>query len=63
LGIYAPMRPIFPTRWAPLGKDADYIVLDKKCNDCKKSKECECIRSIQPNEVKEKLVQMISLKK
>ena len=63
LGIYAPMRPIFPTRWAPLGKNADYIVLDKKCNDCKKSKECECIRSIQPNEVKEKLLQMISLEK
>ena len=56
IGIYAPMRPIFPARWAPLGINATYLVLDKKCNDCRRTKNCECIRAITPEEVAEKLV-------
>lgn len=54
-GIYAPMRPIHPGRWAPVGKRAAVFVLDKKCNDCRKSKDCVCIRSISPQEVAKKL--------
>jgi ADP-heptose:LPS heptosyltransferase len=56
VGIYAPMRPIFPQRWAPLGKNASYLVLDKKCDDCRKSGDCECIRAIRPEDVAEKLM-------
>jgi len=56
IGIYAPMRPIFPERWAPLGKNAGYLVLDKKCDSCRKSGDCECIRAITPHQVAEKLV-------
>jgi ADP-heptose:LPS heptosyltransferase len=56
IGLYAPMKPIHPGRWAPLGKDAHSLVLDKSCNDCKKSMDCECIRSIDPGEVAEMLV-------
>jgi ADP-heptose:LPS heptosyltransferase len=56
IGIYAPMRPIFPQRWAPLGKNADYLVLDKKCSKCRGKKECECIRSISPEDVMQKLL-------
>ena len=55
IGIYAPMRPIFPARWAPLGKHATYLVLDKKCEKCRRSSDCECIRAITPEEVAEKL--------
>ncbi|MBN2682364.1 MAG: glycosyltransferase family 9 protein [Bacteroidales bacterium] len=55
LGLYAPMRPIHPGRWAPLGKNAEYLVLEKECSKCKKSEDCECIRSISPNEVLQKL--------
>lgn len=51
IGLYAPMRPIFPKRWAPLGKNATYLVLDKTCSDCRKSMDCECIRAIRPEEV------------
>src|SRR5664280_1350728 len=43
IGIYAPMRPIFPERWAPLGKNATYLVLEKKCDDCRKTGDCKCI--------------------
>ncbi|TRZ75553.1 MAG: lipopolysaccharide heptosyltransferase family protein [Bacteroidetes bacterium] len=56
IGIYAPMRPIFPARWAPLGENATYLVLDKKCDACRKSDDCECIRAIRPEEVAEKLM-------
>jgi heptosyltransferase III len=57
LGLYAPMKPIYPKRWAPLGKYADYLVFDKEgCTDCKRSADCTCIRSIKPEEVVTKLV-------
>jgi heptosyltransferase III len=50
------MWPIFPQRWAPVGINSDYLVLDKKCNACRHSTECVCIRSITPEQVVEKLV-------
>ncbi|MEO6949110.1 MAG: glycosyltransferase family 9 protein [Ginsengibacter sp.] len=48
-GIYAPMRPIHPGRWAPVGKNAQFFVLDKDCNDCRKTEmECHCIKEVPP---------------
>jgi ADP-heptose:LPS heptosyltransferase len=55
VGIYAPMRPIFPQRWAPLGKNATYLFLDKKCEACRKTCDCTCIRAIRPEDVAHKL--------
>ena len=55
LGIYAPMRPIFPTRWAPIGKNAHFFVLNKNCNACKKSAKCICIEEINPLDIAQKL--------
>ncbi len=55
LGIYAPMRPIFPKRWAPIGKNAEFVVKDKNCTKCQHSNVCECIQSITPDVVKEKI--------
>jgi heptosyltransferase III len=57
VGLYAPMRPIFPQRWAPIGKNAAYLVIDKTCNDCRKSMDCACIRGITPESVAEKLLE------
>ncbi len=51
IGLFAPMRPIHPGRWMPLGKDAHYLVLDKECHDCKKSKDCHCIREIRSKQI------------
>jgi ADP-heptose:LPS heptosyltransferase len=56
VGLYAPMRPIFPKRWAPVGRNATYLVLDKSCSDCRKSGDCQCIRSIRPEEVLDKIL-------
>ncbi|MDP4188726.1 MAG: glycosyltransferase family 9 protein [Bacteroidota bacterium] len=56
VGLYAPMHPIDPQRWAPLGQHASYLVLAKKCNDCRKTMDCKCIRSIRPEDVVKRLL-------
>ena len=56
LGIYPPMRPIHPERWAPLGDKAQVFVLQKNCTKCKNNKNaCECILSIEPAVIKNAL--------
>lgn len=56
VGIFAPMRPIHPGRWKPIGTNAHYLVLNKTCNACKKGGQCQCIISITPEEVAQKLL-------
>ncbi|MES2513449.1 MAG: glycosyltransferase family 9 protein [Bacteroidota bacterium] len=51
IGLFAPMRPIHPGRWQPIGVKANYLVLDKDCFDCKKTGECQCIRDIKTQDV------------
>lgn len=51
IGLYAPMRPIHPGRWKPIGKKSSYLVLTKDCSDCRKSMDCHCIREIKIQEV------------
>lgn len=51
LGIYAPMRPIHPGRWAPVGANARFLVADKTCDQCRKSNDCLCIKRITPEQV------------
>ncbi len=58
IGIYPPIRPMHPGRWSPVGTNATYFVADKKCNKCRISKECECIQSITPEMVKNKLMEL-----
>jgi len=48
MGIYPPIRPMHPGRWAPLGLHAKVFVLNKICNDCRKTNDCTCIRAIEP---------------
>ena len=51
IGLFAPMRPIHPGRWKPIGKQANYLVLNKDCSDCRKTMDCHCIREIKTMEV------------
>lgn len=48
LGLFPPMRPIHPGRWAPLGPYAEFLVFDKPdCQNCRQEPAaCTCIRSI-----------------
>lgn len=51
IGLFAPMRPIHPGRWMPVGENAKHLVLDKDCSDCRKSKDCHCIREIKSKQI------------
>ncbi len=55
VGLYSPMRPIHPGRWMPIGKHADYLVINKNCNNCRRSKECACVNEITVDQVKQKV--------
>ena len=55
LGIYPPIRPMHPGRWMPVGKFAHYFVNKKTCNDCRKTMDCHCMKSISPEEISEYL--------
>ncbi len=52
LGLYPPMRPIFPQRWAPIGPKASFLVGKTDCNKCQEDiSKCECMNQISPKEV------------
>ena len=38
LGIYPPMKPIDPGRWAAIGKRTKIFVLKISCSDCRLAK-------------------------
>jgi heptosyltransferase-3 len=59
IGIYSPLRPIHPGRWAPLGLNASYTVKNGPCRKCRKTDRCECLESITPEEVKNKFMEII----
>lgn len=55
LGIYPPMRPIHPGRWAPVGEKAEVLCLNKTCDDCRKTQHCTCIESITVDQAKNRI--------
>jgi heptosyltransferase III len=56
LGIYPPIRPVHPGRWAPLGSNAHVFVVNKDCMDCKgNSAGCTCIVDVAPEWLKQLL--------
>ena len=56
IGLYPPIKPMHPGRWAPLGSLSSFIVKNKKCSKCRKGKVCECLVSITPEEVRDRLI-------
>jgi len=59
LGLYPPIRPMHPGRWAPLGPQADYVVFDKpNCQDCRaQPASCTCIKALEPLQVLARVLQ------
>lgn len=55
IGIYPPIKPMHPGRWAPLGKQASYLVKEKECNVCRKKGACHCMQEIMPEEIIQQL--------
>ncbi len=55
IGLYPPIRPMHPGRWAPLGTDAHVLVVDRECSDCRKGGRCGCMQDIAPEAVRDLL--------
>jgi ADP-heptose:LPS heptosyltransferase len=55
IGLFSMRRPIFPARWAPIGRDAHALVFDPDCPDCAAGRVCDCITRIPPERVLELL--------
>ena len=55
LGIYPPIRPMHPGRWKPIGKNADYLVKEKECSDCRSGGACHCMLELTPEMVAAKI--------
>jgi ADP-heptose:LPS heptosyltransferase len=51
LGIYPPIRPMHPGRWAPVGPKARVFVKAGECSACEAGGDCSCIRGIRPEEL------------
>lgn len=51
VGIYPPIRPMHPGRWAPIGSNAQVLVLEKSCDDCRKTQDCACIKAVEVAQV------------
>ncbi len=60
IGIYPPIKPMHPGRWAPVGVNASYLVQDIECNKCRESSQCECIENISPEMIKTKLMDIVN---
>jgi heptosyltransferase-3 len=55
-GIYPPIRPIHPGRWAPLGQHVHIFVQEQPCSDCRKNPAaCHCMQDITPEQVAQKI--------
>ena len=60
IGIYPPIKPMHPGRWAPLGKKTHILVKEDYCNDCRKSLNCHCIQNITPEQVRDVMVNSLT---
>lgn len=61
VGIYPPIKPAHPGRWAPVGPFAGVLVVDKDCKRCKKGGTCFCMEGITARQVYDKLREQIHL--
>jgi heptosyltransferase-3 len=55
IGIYPPIRPMHPGRWAPIGPGAKVFVKEGECEDCRQSANCVCMREIQAGKLRDYL--------
>lgn len=59
IGLYPPIKPMHPGRWAPIGENASWMVAEKECNECRKTGNCFCMQLITVSQVQQKLSQML----
>jgi ADP-heptose:LPS heptosyltransferase len=61
LGIYPPIRPMHPQRWAPLGSQAEYLVSGITCSECRYNPfACHCMNDVSPETVCQRIMTWIT---
>lgn len=61
IGLYPPIKPMDPGRWAPIGNKSGYLVANKACSQCRKLNKCECMQLITPEQVEQKLNSFVKI--
>ena len=56
IGIYPPIRPMYPGRWAPVGGRTKVFVREAECEACRKTGDCACMRGIRPEQLRDYLL-------
>ncbi len=51
LGLFPPLRPMDPGRWAPIGKKASWLTSQQSCNSCNGDHYCQCMQNLQVTDV------------
>jgi heptosyltransferase-3 len=51
VGLYPPIRPMDPGRWAPIGPKVHTLVASHECSKCRKNGPCVCMQEITPEMV------------
>ena len=51
IGLYPPIKPMHPGRWAPIGAKAKYFVKDIQCKECKNTIICKGLHDITPETI------------
>jgi heptosyltransferase III len=60
LGLYPPIRPMDPGRWAPLGKKSEFLVMQKNCSECRAIPEkCHCMNDITSQMAEERILKWV----
>ena len=55
IGLYPPIKPMHPGRWAPIGENATWLVATKDCSECRQTGSCSCMQLISVDQVQQKL--------
>jgi ADP-heptose:LPS heptosyltransferase len=51
IGLFPPIKPIDPVRWAALGRRAHNLVHEPACGQCDDPARCTCMAAITPQQV------------
>lgn len=60
LGLYVPLKPLYPKRWAPIGPNAHYWVAERNCRNCNVT-ECYCMLALAPTQALIQIQKILSL--
>ncbi|MDI9335583.1 MAG: glycosyltransferase family 9 protein [Gammaproteobacteria bacterium] len=52
LGLFPPLKPIYPARWAAIGVRAHNLVQEEPCQACPGAQNCACMRSLKVEQVR-----------